>query len=377
MAQALEHSHLTWLADAPWENINGRPRTRLPHSLKSFAMVFTTPPDVVGRYFKLLEANQTGEATDAPKAILGRLWRAYVQNRDTSDLVVAAQHAAVVGYDLQASIDPHKLERAALEIQFLNDQAAVLFSANSIHNSPFAQRLRQLRDQRTDPYQLEDLHADAQSAFKELSEPIIGEYRWHNTRIPLTRKQRYALRFQEISIETAQLKRLNYYVHGYSPSSGPIENIWSVAQDGAAVSDQVCLFIGRLTEVARNHWRQTGSRPSPGALYQLALEHRGYLIHLETVHIDAILRATSLVSSGLKLSQETEGELRVHLPVDAINNYARTQSYDSPVIGCAALRAISPTVDPATRRGAAMNTLVDYATEAILDEASKRGLYDI
>lgn len=249
------------------------------------------------------------------------------------------------------------------------------------------------------------LETDVEESFKELSERAVKLFTLEGVDVSephrLTREQRAALRYQEvtsiISTHNAFAQYLNLTDYGQRQEQEVIarfadqsreENITivSASVDGAAAPDIARVSIENITRAALEN--DTLGPISKEELTDLAHSSRRKSLALATSHFSEFISTqreadqqpdSDNPDKRMKIERDNTGKLKLmnDFPLPSKEGF---DVYSSIILGCPALRLIHPnrslmTVEEKAALGS--SNYIDHVLAAIINAASFRGMFSV
>jgi len=391
LAVAIDKCHLTVICPLDDSSLKTR---RYNH----YAASFRVPAEAVDYYLQYTnpEAEHTVEAR--AKLRQRELTASYADGSANPDSVVASQAESRAEHGKQGSIiDPHKIERFALQQMFMQDQLLAFFPDKDLHASPFAVALREkAADEVRYGSALSMLVSDTRIVSDELTEAVATLYRPSgDDSQPLTHRQAAGQRFKELSIRTANLREISKYIdHNgeYIADGRRNQEIHELSAQAAAAPGQAQVLLSYIVREVGRYQRQTGDNVSAEELHQLCLHNRKHLIRLSMVNIGDLsvltqsgaFQAVNTHDHGRKnvdestLQRQPDGTLTVGIPLAKQQLKGGAKTHEGTTLGCPAGRVGHDELHHSAERCRhATNNLIDYTVEAIINEAYHRGIFDI
>ncbi len=424
MATACEASHLVVLLP------QNEPRSaNLPRAVHvaSLARVFSTKPDTMGRYLSEFDPRQQRQSA-SPKRLQKEIVERLENGSTDPDASAEAEIASLETEKTKGSLlDMYKIERFGLEQYFIKRQMAAVLAGPDIGHTAFQAELMDKTLPRVEIVTESDTRArtgpsfppgqglqycianstaqlenDIEAAFRTLSAPVVDAFRVDESIMDitpdLTREQAATIRFRQIKskigdhmavarfldiehfIDQTQNEIVNLFEGTDQLAEGddPLE-IWTVAQDGAAVSDicerllsnvlQSCTLPGAATDVAAEELRD------------FLHANRRNLLRAATHHIAEFMATTNRQEPAPQPIQRDEGG-SLTLPRLGIESFPKNSLdfYAAVALGCPALREIHQnraefTAEEKLAYGS--SNYIDHILAAVINEAYSRGILDI
>lgn len=441
VAEACKNSHLVVLIGGP-NAPGGEDRVQFAsttvHPVRRYAPAFEIDPERAAKYLQHINKG-IPEGVPRPGISLKKLQKTLTEKSQAGeqddDLRSQAEDASVYGEKIgETMLDIYKLERFALEQQYIHEQAKDVLAGSDWEHSALAKELEyqrtvdntvQATDMRRYPSgrrpvetlddALAKLNADIGSAFESLSEPSIAKFSLEgadlNNPASLTAEQLAALRFRTVRDYTAQHVALSQYldfenflerrenqvIHRLGGSE-----VWSASQDGAASSEAATQVVGAIAYAANApEILEADDKPSADQLAELAHSKRRLLLTAATHHIEELNEAQDgeeiigvthlesdpeadpddadpeMVEVPNELTRDGDGQWQLAMKSN-IPMKESMELYSAALLGCPALREIHENrglMSVAEKAAYGSSNYIDHILAAVINEAKARGIF--
>lgn len=374
------------------------------YPVKQFGRLFSIEPERMQKYLAAIhgEKPESGQPSRSVKKVQKDFMDQKQVGEADAELQGEAENVVLQGEKVQETLlDIHKIERFALQQEFIHEQRKHVLPGPDYANSPLAQQLAACRSQNNaihpqavySDVQLSleqavgDLQGDVQSSFTALSEPVVQEFS-----LPqqidtqdmgsLTRSQWAALRFRTLREYGFQHAALGHFIDAENfvqrrerqPIQRPDDEIWSASEDGAAVPIIAATALEAFMTAAN---QPDAPEATADELAKLMHANRYVLLGAATQHFEELSTASDIKIKSLY--RDEHGKLQMQLKT-TIPSKGSLDVYSAETLGCPALREIDENrrfmtfVEKASYGSA---NYIDHALAAIINEAKARGIFDI
>jgi hypothetical protein len=378
--------------------------------IADYSSAFRMPPEKLGKLLALYERPGSDlveaqvasrkhriQGEIAEKAMVGTI------DRETTDEAMSASAASEKVGGAPTMLDLNKIERFGLQALFIKGQAEELFgtTVENIVDSNFARSLASHRTAAPDVSDSDGLSGlykvysvtgklagDIESTFIELSKPVIERFRTvdhHPDEPDLTYEQKAAFRYRdavEFSRQSAAVLKfidVDAYRKNEAFLTEPGEQIWTTAQDGAAVSP-ICQQAISQVLMAALDLEQQGVTLEPDRIYDEIQANRQRLFKLGAHNIAELsVSDPEQMVSHAQFTKGKDGDYHLRI-FDGLPDKDSLDVYAAISLGCPALGEVhkSRTLLSAEERAAyGSSNYIDHALAASFIEAHKRGMFDL
>lgn len=374
------------------------------YPVKQFGRLFSIEPERMQKYLAAMHGDKP-EGTE-PSRSVKKVQKDFMEQKQVgepnTELQNEAENVALQGEKVRETLlDVHKIERFALQQEFIHEQRKHVLPGPDYANSPLANRLIASRNKDngirpqavyadvrlTLEQAVGDLQGDVQSAFTELSEPAVHEFSLPKqldteNMAGLTRSQWATLRFRTLKEYGFQHAALGHFIDAENfvqrrerqPIQRSDDEIWSASQDGAAVP----IIAATALEAVMTAANQPGApEATADELAKLTHANRYVLLGAATQHFEEL--STSGDIEVRNLYRDETGKLQMSLKT-TLPSKGSLDVYSAEILGCPALREIDESrkfMTFAEKASYGSANYIDHALAAIINEAKARGIFDI
>lgn len=410
-AAACRNSHLVVLTAGPHSPMGpAHPNAVFEptsiHPMHRYAPAFEIDPERLKKYLAHIPKGLPEGVPDQPGISLKKFQKELVAQSQAGEVDEALQRQAETASLKNEKIgetllDMYKVERFALEQQFIHEQAKDVLAGPDWAHSALAKALERTRftdntvsatDQSnrvpTGPLgrAVSKLEADVIAVMRELSKPAIAKFSLEGVDLEdvanMTPEQRAALRFRTVLDYTEQHIALAQYLdyeNFVERNESQIINqpetgleIWTLSEDSAAAPS---LAIEMIEQIMQYAYEPGAPQATEDELATLAQDNRRLLLGAATHSIEEVRPEATSRSKGI--TRNKSGELEIGLTVSVVPK-GSLEVYSAVALGCPALREISNNralMSFAEKAAYGSSNYIDHILAAVINEAQARGIF--